>query len=184
MDCSAAGWTGWLGYAARLSAQRFWAVNVTSIWQSPIIRISGASLGRGAGAALGMVGLSHLADRMPNQLSGGQQQRIALARTVVIEPRVLLDEPLSNLDAGLRVRMRHELLALRRKPGLATIFVTHDQEEVHTTSDRMAVRDGGVIPQVGAPRDLYHQPVNLFAARFLGATNILQGRTEGTGGER
>ncbi len=127
-------------------------------------------------AALELVGLSHLADRMPNQLSGGQQQRIALARTIVVEPKVLLlDEPLSNLDASLRVEMRRELLALQRKLGLTTIFVTHDQEEANTTSDRMAVLDGGVIQQIGSPQTLYDEPANLFVADFLGTANILRG---------
>ncbi|HQU67629.1 MAG TPA: ABC transporter ATP-binding protein [Albidovulum sp.] len=141
-----------------------------------------AEIRRRVGDALDLVGLSHLADRMPNQLSGGQQQRIALARTVVIEPKVLLlDEPLSNLDAGLRVQMRRELLALQRKLGLTTIFVTHDQEEANTTSDRMAVLDGGVIQQVGTPQELYDNPVNLFVARFLGTANILEGRVERAG---
>ncbi|WP_281985083.1 ABC transporter ATP-binding protein [Thalassorhabdomicrobium marinisediminis] len=130
-------------------------------------------------AALELVGLTQLADRMPNQLSGGQQQRIALARTVVVEPEVLLlDEPLSNLDASLRVQMRRELLRLQRQLGLTTIFVTHDQEEANTTADRMAVLDGGVIQQVGTPQDLYDQPANLFVARFLGTANIIEGRIE------
>jgi len=130
-------------------------------------------------AALDLVGLAHLADRMPNQLSGGQQQRIALARTVVVEPEVLLlDEPLSNLDASLRVQMRRELLHLQRKLGLTTIFVTHDQEEANTTSDRMAVLDGGVIQQVGTPQELYDRPANLFVANFLGTANIFEGRVE------
>jgi iron(III) transport system ATP-binding protein len=130
-------------------------------------------------AALDLVGLRNLADRMPNQLSGGQQQRIALARTVVMEPQVLLlDEPLSNLDANLRVQMRRELLALQRKLGLTTIFVTHDQEEANTTSDRMAVLDGGVIQQIGTPQQLYDAPANLFVANFLGTANVLQGRVE------
>lgn len=130
-------------------------------------------------AALELVGLHHLADRMPNQLSGGQQQRIALARTVVVEPEVLLlDEPLSNLDASLRVQMRRELLRLQRQLGLTTIFVTHDQEEANTTSDRMAVLDGGVIQQVGTPQQLYDSPENLFVANFLGTANILQGDLE------
>lgn len=133
-------------------------------------------------AALELVGLSHLADRMPNQLSGGQQQRIALARTIVVEPEVLLlDEPLSNLDASLRVQMRRELLRLQRQLGLTTIFVTHDQEEANTTSDRMAVLDGGVIQQVGTPQELYDKPANLFVAKFLGTANILEGKIEGAG---
>lgn len=130
-------------------------------------------------AALELVGLSELAERMPNQLSGGQQQRIALARTIVVEPEVLLlDEPLSNLDASLRVQMRRELLRLQRQLGLTTIFVTHDQEEANTTSDRMAVLDGGVIQQVGTPQELYDAPGNLFVASFLGTANILEGHVE------
>lgn len=130
-------------------------------------------------AALELVGLAHLADRMPNQLSGGQQQRIALARTVVVEPEVLLlDEPLSNLDASLRVQMRRELLRLQRQLGLTTIFVTHDQEEANTTSDRMAVLDGGVIQQIGTPQALYDRPANLFVASFLGTANIIPGKVE------
>ena len=146
-------------------------------------KVAAAEIRRRVDEALSLVGLQHLADRMPNQLSGGQQQRIALARTVVIEPKVLLlDEPLSNLDASLRVQMRRELLALQRKLGLTTIFVTHDQEEANTTSDRMAVLDGGVIQQVGTPQELYDRPVNLFVARFLGTANILEGTVEFVGG--
>lgn len=126
--------------------------------------------------ALDTVGLLHLADRMPAQLSGGQQQRVALARTIAIEPQVLLlDEPLSNLDAALRVQMRRELLSLQRKLGLTTIFVTHDQEEANTTSDRMAVLDKGVIQQIGTPQELYDRPANAFVAGFLGTANILTG---------
>ena len=127
-------------------------------------------------AALELVDLADLADRMPNQLSGGQQQRIALARTIVVEPEVLLlDEPLSNLDASLRVQMRRELLRLQRQFGLTTIFVTHDQEEANTTSERRAVLDDGVIQQVGTPEELYDQPSNLFVANLLGIANILWG---------
>ena len=131
-------------------------------------------------AALETVGLLHLADRMPAQLSGGQQQRVALARTIAIEPQVLLlDEPLSNLDAALRVQMRRELLALQHKLGLTTIFVTHDQEEANTTSDRMAVLDKGVIQQIGTPQQLYDHPANAFVAGFLGTANILKGAMQG-----
>jgi iron(III) transport system ATP-binding protein len=136
-------------------------------------------------AVLELVDLSHLADRMPNQLSGGQQQRIALARTIVVEPEVLLlDEPLSNLDASLRVQMRRELLRLQRQLGLTTIFVTHDQEEANTTCDRMAVLDGGVIQQIGSPQQLYDTPDNLFVANFLGTANILEGTIEIDGTEK
>nr|AJG38020.1 ABC transporter ATPase [uncultured Gammaproteobacteria bacterium] len=126
--------------------------------------------------ALDLVGLKHLADRTPGQLSGGQQQRIALARTVVVEPKVLLlDEPLSNLDANLRVQMRRDILALQRELGLTTIFVTHDQEEANTISDRMAVLDKGIIQQIGTPVELYDQPQNRFVASFLGTANIIKG---------
>jgi iron(III) transport system ATP-binding protein len=130
-------------------------------------------------AALDLVDLGEYAERRPSQLSGGQQQRVALARTIVIEPRVLLlDEPLSNLDANLRIQMRRDILALQRKLKLTTIFVTHDQEEANTTSDRIAVLDQGVIQQVGAPIDLYDEPVNRFVADFLGTANLLDGRIE------
>ena len=126
--------------------------------------------------ALDMVGLSHLAGRHPSQLSGGQQQRVALARTIVVRPRLLLlDEPLSNLDANLRVQMRTDIRNLQRRLGLTTIFVTHDQEEANTISDRMAVLDKGVIQQVGSPMDLYDYPTNRFVAHFLGTTNFIEG---------
>ncbi len=127
--------------------------------------------------ALEMVGLAHLARRRPSQLSGGQQQRVALARTIVVRPRVLLlDEPLSNLDANLRVQMRRELKRLQRELGITTVFVTHDQEEANTMADRMAVLEGGVIQQTGTPLQLYDTPANLFVAGFLGAANRLPGR--------
>ena len=130
-------------------------------------------------AALGLVGLLDLADRRPSQLSGGQQQRVALARTVVVEPRVLLlDEPLSNLDANLRIQMRRDILELQRKLKLTTIFVTHDQEEANTTSDRIAVLNDGVIQQVGSPMELYDNPANRFVADFLGTANLIDGRVE------
>ena len=126
--------------------------------------------------ALDLVGLLDLSERRPNQLSGGQQQRVALARTIVIEPKVLLlDEPLSNLDAKLRVQMRLELRQLQRKLSLTTIFVTHDQEEANTTSDRIAVINDGVIQQIGSPVELYDNPANLFVARFLGVANVIEG---------
>ena len=134
-------------------------------------------------AALQLVGLQDYGARRPGQLSGGQQQRVALARTVAIEPKVLLlDEPLSNLDAKLRVRMRSELLALQRKLGITTIFVTHDQEEALSISDRVAVLDGGVIQQVGTPMELYDRPVNRFIADFVGTINLIPGRVERAGG--
>ena len=133
-----------------------------------------ADIVRKVGEMLELVNLSEFAQRRPNQLSGGQQQRVALARTLAIEPRVLLlDEPLSNLDARLRVQMREELKRLQRKLGITTIFVTHDQEEALTTCDRIAVMDGGVIQQVGRPDQIYDDPVNRFVARFIGTVNLL-----------
>ncbi len=130
-------------------------------------------------AALELVGLRDYAERRPSQLSGGQQQRVALARTIVIEPRVLLlDEPLSNLDANLRVHMRREIRELQRRLGITTIFVTHDQEEANTIADRMAVLNDGILQQVGTPMSLYDTPSNSFVASFLGTANLLDGHCE------
>jgi iron(III) transport system ATP-binding protein len=141
-----------------------------------------SEINRRTDQALDLVGLLELADRRPSQLSGGQQQRVALARTIVIEPQVLLlDEPLSNLDAKLRVQMRHELLDLQRKLSITTIFVTHDQEEANTTADRIALMKDGVIQQVGTPVELYDKPVNRFVADFLGTANFFEGKLEKSG---
>jgi iron(III) transport system ATP-binding protein len=134
--------------------------------------------------ALALVGLRELAERRPGQLSGGQQQRVALARTVAIEPRVLLlDEPLSNLDAKLRVHMRRELVQLQRKLGITTIFVTHDQEEAMTTCDRIAVMSEGRIVQTGSPIALYDAPASRFVAEFVGSINLLDGSLQTRAGE-
>jgi len=134
-------------------------------------------------AALALVNLADYGERRPSQLSGGQQQRVALARTIAIEPKVLLlDEPLSNLDAKLRVQMRNELKTLQRKLGITTIFVTHDQEEAMTTADRIAVMDQGVIQQIGTPMDLFDNPANRFVAGFVGSINLLPGRVEPVAG--
>ena len=142
-------------------------------------RTPAAEIPKRVDAALDMVGLLELGERRPSQLSGGQQQRVALARTIVVEPRVLLlDEPLSNLDANLRVQMRREILDLQRALKLTTIFVTHDQEEANTISDRIAVLDDGVLQQVGVPMELYDEPVNRFVAHFLGTANLMDGRIE------
>jgi len=123
---------------------------------------------------LELVGLAEFGGRRPGQLSGGQQQRVALARTLAIEPRVLLlDEPLSNLDARLRHHMRRELLAMQRKLGITTIFVTHDQEEAMTTADRIAVMDQGVVQQVGSALELYDAPASRFVAEFVGTINLV-----------
>ena len=129
--------------------------------------------------ALELVGLGHLGERKPSQLSGGQQQRVAVARTIVIEPKVLLlDEPLSNLDAKMRVQVRRELRELQQRLNLTTIFVTHDQEEANAICDRIAIMNDGVIQQVGTPVALYERPANLFVANFLGAANVIAGKVE------
>jgi iron(III) transport system ATP-binding protein len=133
--------------------------------------------------ALALVGLTAFAERRPAQLSGGQQQRVALARTLVIEPEVLLlDEPLSNLDAKLRVEMRSELRQLQRKLGLTAIYVTHDQEEANAIADRIAVLDQGRIQQIGTPLELYDAPANRFVATFLGTANLIEGEVMVDGG--
>jgi ABC-type Fe3+/spermidine/putrescine transport system ATPase subunit len=123
---------------------------------------------------LEMVGLGGLEDRSINELSGGEQQRVALARTLVVAPKVLLlDEPLSNLDARLRDRMRDELKSLQKKLGITTIFVTHDQREALTISDRIAVFDKGRCVQVDSPENIYSKPATSFVAGFVGDTNLL-----------
>jgi iron(III) transport system ATP-binding protein len=146
-------------------------------------RLPKAEVARKVTDALKLVGLSGLADRRPSQLSGGQQQRVALARTIAIEPKILLlDEPLSNLDAKLRIQVRRELRELQQRLGLTTIIVTHDQEEANTMCDRVAVMNEGVIQQVGPPTELYRKPGNLFVANFLGAANIFEGHVSREGG--
>jgi putative spermidine/putrescine transport system ATP-binding protein/spermidine/putrescine transport system ATP-binding protein len=126
--------------------------------------------------ALELVKLGPLADRYPRQLSGGQQQRVALARAIVIKPAVLLlDEPLGALDKMLREEMQIELRSLQQRLGITAVFVTHDQEEALTLSDRVAVMRNGIIVQTGAPRDIYDRPRNEFVAGFLGASNFLDG---------
>lgn len=124
--------------------------------------------------ALAQVQIEALGSRRPNELSGGQQQRVALARAFVIEPGVLLmDEPLSNLDAKLRVQMRTVIKKLQRRLGITTIYVTHDQEEALAISDRIAVMKDGVIMQVGTPEEIYKKPANPFVAGFIGVSNFL-----------
>ena len=138
---------------------------------------------RKVAAVLELVELTGLEARRPGQLSGGQQQRVAIARTLAIEPQVLLlDEPLSNLDAKLRVQTRQELKKLQRRLGITTIFVTHDQEEAMTTCDRIAVMDQGVIQQVGSPMELFDHPANRFVAQFVGSVNLFDGRFTRTAG--
>ncbi|MEZ0393648.1 MAG: ABC transporter ATP-binding protein [Desulfurococcaceae archaeon] len=132
--------------------------------------------------ALAFVRLEGLENRYPLQLSGGQQQRVALARALVVQPKVLLlDEPLSNLDAKLRTEMRGELKEIQRKLGITTVYVTHDQVEAMSLSDRMAVMDRGKVLQVGTPEELYFRPQMLFVADFLGRSNIFEGEVVGRG---
>lgn len=128
---------------------------------------------------LDLVKLPGLGDRFPNQLSGGQQQRVALARVLVVNPSVLLlDEPLSNLDAKLRVEMREEIKEIQRELGITTVYVTHDQEEAMAISDRLAIQSEGIIRQVGTPKQVYNEPNNLFIATFIGRGNLLSGIAE------
>lgn len=130
--------------------------------------------------ALELVRLEGLEYRYPLQLSGGQQQRVALARALVVEPRVLLlDEPLSNLDAKLRIEMREEIKRLQKKLGITTIYVTHDQVEAMSISDRIAVMNRGKLVQYGPPHEVYFKPNSLFVADFLGRSNILYGEVVG-----
>ena len=133
-----------------------------------------AEIDRAVNEVLELVGLAGYARQQPHQLSGGEQQRIALARAIVIEPRTLLfDEPLSNLDAKLRLQMRDEIRQLQKRLGITTVYVTHDQEEAMAISDRIAVMERGTIAQLGSADDLYHRPANEFVARFIGRANLL-----------
>ena len=130
---------------------------------------------RKALAGLELVGLAEFGERLPSELSGGQQQRVAVARPLVLEPEVLLiDEPLSNLDAKLRRRVREEIRELQQKLELTTIYVTHDQEEALAVSDRIIVMNEAVIAQEGTPRQLYEEPVSLFVADFIGDANLVK----------
>src|SRR6202789_2270399 len=131
---------------------------------------------RRVGEALDSVRMQAYAERRPNQLSGGQQQRVALARALVVRPRcLLLDEPLSNLDARLRLEMRSEIRRVCREFKLTTVYVTHHQKEALSVSDRMAVLDGGRILQVGTPQDVYRRPVKKRVADFIGETDFIPG---------
>ena len=136
--------------------------------------VSGAALTTRVAAALDQVGLAGFETRRPSQLSGGQQQRVALARTLIVKPRLLLlDEPLSNLDAVLRSQMRLELARLHRDVGITTIYVTHDQAEALALSTRIAVLNQGRIVQEGKPEEIYWRPRNRFVAEFVGAANLV-----------
>lgn len=146
-----------------------------------IARVSREERERRVRAVAATVGLAHLLDTKPAQLSGGQRQRVAMARAIVREPRAfLMDEPLSNLDAKLRVEMRHQILELQRRLGTTMIYVTHDQAEALTLGDRVVVLRDGEVQQVAAPEAMYRQPANVFVARFVGSPpmNLLLGRAE------
>ncbi len=133
--------------------------------------------------ALAVVGLAGYGERRIDQLSGGQQQRVALARALVVQPSVLLlDEPLSNLDAKLRDETRSQIREIQRKAGTTSVYVTHDQAEAMAMSDRIAVMNGGVLHQLGEPREVYRRPATAFVARFIGRSNVLPGVVEGRDG--
>ncbi|NQU10816.1 ABC transporter ATP-binding protein [bacterium] len=147
--------------------------------------IGKADRDRRVAEALALVKMSDRARHRPNQLSGGQQQRVALARALVIRPTcLLLDEPLSNLDAKLRLEMRTEIRRICKEAGLTAIYVTHDQKEALSVADRLAVLDQGKVRQLGAPRDVYERPQSRFVANFIGETNFIEGRVTGIEGER
>jgi len=137
-------------------------------------KMSKAEVSEKAHEGLNLVGLTGYGGRLPSELSGGQQQRVAVARALVLEPEVLLfDEPLSNLDAKLRRRVREEIRELQQKLGLTTVYVTHDQEEALAVSDRIIVMNEAVIAQEGTPHQLYEEPANLFVSDFIGDANLV-----------
>jgi putative spermidine/putrescine transport system ATP-binding protein len=139
-------------------------------------KVHGSERAERVGAALGMVRLEHLGDRKPGQLSGGQRQRVALARSLVLRPKViLLDEPLGALDLKLRQAMQIELKEIQQEVGLTFLYVTHDQEEALTMSDRLAVFNQGKVEQVGSPAEVYERPATAFVAGFIGVSNVLAG---------
>jgi ABC-type Fe3+/spermidine/putrescine transport system ATPase subunit len=147
-------------------------------------KVAAAEISRRVEEALALVQLDGYGGRWPHQLSGGQLQRVAIARALVIRPQVLLfDEPLSNLDARLRVSMRGEIRELQKSLGITAIYVTHDQEEAMSVSDRIALMNAGRLEQVGVPIDIYRHPVSRFAAEFMGTTNLLAKRALGRGGD-
>ena len=150
--------------------------------------VSGAPKGeahRMAREKLGLVGLTGFDERLPSELSGGQQQRVAVARALVLEPQVLLfDEPLSNLDAKLRRKVRDDIRDLQRSLGLTVVYVTHDQQEALAVSDKIIVMANAVVSQVGAPRDLYERPANPFIADFIGDSNLVAGEIVALSGDQ
>jgi len=139
-------------------------------------KVSSSEIAERVRGVLHKVGLTGLGDRYPGQISGGQQQRVALARALVLNPQILLlDEPLSNLDAKIRIQVRAEIRKLQKELGITTIYVTHDQEEALTLSDRIAVFNQGKVFQVGPPKALYERPANRFVADFIGINNLVDG---------
>jgi putative spermidine/putrescine transport system ATP-binding protein len=139
-----------------------------------VARMDKQEMGKRIQEMLGLIGLSELGDRYPFQLSGGQQQRVALARALAVRPRVLLlDEPLSALDAKIRVSLREEMRSIQRQLGITAIFVTHDQEEALSISDRVVVMHDGVAEQIGTPFEIYNRPATRFVAQFVGTLSIL-----------
>ena len=144
-------------------------------------KLSNAEMDQRADEAAKLVQIDQLMDRKPSELSGGQQQRVSIARALVKMPRVLLlDEPLSNLDARLRLQTREEIRRIQRETGITTVFVTHDQEEAMSISDRIVVMKEGVLQQMGRPQEVYDDPVNLFVAKFLGTPpiSVFSGRVQ------
>ncbi|MCL4221486.1 MAG: ABC transporter ATP-binding protein [Phycisphaerales bacterium] len=142
-------------------------------------KVPGGEKSQRVRAALEAVQMAHLADRKPTQLSGGQQQRVALARALVVRPRVLLlDEPLSNLDAKLRIELRTEIRRICKEASMTTVYVTHDQKEALSMADRVAIMRDGQIKQIGTPEELYRRPTTAFVASFLGETNLLPATVE------
>ena len=138
-------------------------------------RLDTGEIDRRTGGMLEITGLADLKDRKPHELSGGQRQRVALARALVKKPKVLLlDEPLSALDKGLREQMQVELKRIQKDAGIAFVIVTHDQEEALGLADRVAVLDQGRVQQIGTPREIYMEPANAFVARFVGTNNLLE----------
>ena len=145
-------------------------------------KLDRATIAKKLAALLSTTRLSELADRYPGELSGGQQQRVALARALVVEPEtLLLDEPLSNLDANLREEMRFEVRRLHDEYRYTTVYVTHDQSEAMTTADIIAVMNGGKVEQAGSPEEIYERPRSEFVARFIGGSNVIKGKVADDG---
>ena len=143
-------------------------------------KLSKEEISRKVGAMIELVGLTGMESRFPTQISGGQQQRVALARALIMEPAVMLfDEPLSNLDAKLRVNMRTEIRKIQRKLGVTSIYVTHDQAEAMALSDRIIIMNKGKIEQIGTPQEVYLRPASVFVADFIGRANFIKGEVKG-----